>query len=121
METQRSSWEFSKFSLIDVAKGMTAIDANQDSFSAQSQPVADSLQKTARALRTRLQARASSLHEAKMECHEKLKMVEHCCKVLKDITCSCGPSREEKWKSVRVCIVSWKEILVTPSNLMVTQ
>lgn len=35
-----------------------------------------------------------------MECHEKLKMVEHCCKVLKDITCSYGPSREEKWKKV---------------------
>ncbi|KAL9973139.1 hypothetical protein ACROYT_G019556 [Oculina patagonica] len=90
------SGEFSDFSLIDFAKGMTSVEGNQGSFSGKSQPVTDSLQKTARALRTRLQARASSLHEAKMECHEKLKMVEHCCKVLKDLTCSYHPSNEEK-------------------------
>lgn len=31
------------------------------------------------------QAMTSTLHEAKLECHEKLKMVENSCEVLKDI------------------------------------
>lgn len=96
--TISDSGEFSKFYLLDVAKGMVAIENNQDSLSAQSQTVTDSLQKTASALRTTLQARESNLREAKMEYHEKLKMVEHCCKVLKDITCSSGACKEEKRK-----------------------
>ena len=37
-----------------------------------------------------------------MECHEKLKMVEQCCKVLKDITCPYHPNNEEKVKKVRM-------------------
>lgn len=32
-----------------------------------------------------LQAMTSTLHEAKLECHEKLKMVENSCEALKDI------------------------------------
>ena len=37
-----------------------------------------------------------------MESHEKLKMVEHCCKVLKDITCSSRPGSEQKGKKVQL-------------------
>ena len=37
-----------------------------------------------------------------MECHEKLKMVERCCNVLKDITCSYRSSNEEKQEKVRM-------------------
>lgn len=90
--------EFSKFYLLDVTQGTVVIESNQNSPSAQSQTVTDSLQKTASALRTTLQARGSSLREAKMELNEKLKMVEHCCKVLKDITCPSGSGKNEKRK-----------------------
>ena len=37
-----------------------------------------------------------------MECHEKLKMVGQCCKVLKDITCSYHQNNEEKVKKARM-------------------
>lgn len=35
-----------------------------------------------------------------MELNEKLKMVEHCCEVLKDITCPSGSGKNEKRKKV---------------------
>lgn len=38
----------------------------------------------------------STLHEAKLECHEKLKMVENSCKVLKDINSFQCPSDEKQ-------------------------
>ena len=38
----------------------------------------------------------STLHEAKLECHEKLKMVENSCKVLKDINSFQCPSDKKQ-------------------------
>ncbi|XP_068701530.1 Fanconi anemia group B protein-like [Montipora foliosa] len=90
------SEELSNFSLIDVGRGMCSIEDNQPLSSLQSQSVRDSLQRTAKALRTRVQVKASTLHEAKLECHEKMKMVENCCKVLKDITLFQCPRDEEQ-------------------------
>ena len=43
-----------------------------------------------------MQAMKSTLHEAKLECHEKLKMVENSCKVLKDINSFQCPSDEKQ-------------------------
>lgn len=51
------------------------------------------------------QARASALHEAKMECHEKWKMVEGCCKVLKEVTSSDVPG--SKVKKEKVHLTKW--------------
>lgn len=45
-----------------------------------------------------LQAMTSTLHEAKLECHEKLKMVENSCKVLKDINSFQCSSDEKQLK-----------------------
>ena len=52
------------------------------------------------------QARASALHEAKMECHEKWKMVERCCKVLKEVTSSCDPGSKVKGEKVHLTNVN---------------
>ena len=56
------------------------------------------------------QARTSALHDAKMECHEKWKMVERCCKVLKEVTFSDDPGSEVKKEKVHLTkwdFMSW--------------
>ncbi|XP_067040518.1 uncharacterized protein [Acropora muricata] len=88
--------ELCNYSLIDVRRGMCSIEHNQTLPSSQLQSVTYSLQRTAKALRTRVQAMKSTLHEAKLECHEKLKMVENSCKVLKDINSFQCPSDEKQ-------------------------
>lgn len=63
------------------------------------------------------QARASALHEAKMECHEKWKMVERCCKVLKEVTSSCDPGSKVKGEKVRLTNVNETLCLEFPYHL----
>jgi len=41
-----------------------------------------------------------------MECHEKWKMVENCCKVLKEVTSSCDPGSKMKGEKVHLTNVN---------------